>query len=807
MSGQSVAPPPPYLVDPTRQFRPKEGCFMAVSSDFTSMMSYVVSLILVLFSCNVIHGVTRHLSQPRVIPEIIVGLIFGNNRFSDSTTAADSAIARTLHAISEVGMVCYMFVLGLEMDPYVLFLPPTREVMVAYTGILSTFIVACIVIPFLTLSKHTNLRYVLILSISLSNTASPLLTRLITELKIGKSDIGRLAVSAGMHSDMISTLLISIGLISIPTREEGVYIGEIVFLTALVFIQVFLMVKGLPSFTNWINDNNPEGKHMNGPHLVLAIGTVVMVCCFAPLAAVSPIMNSFLTGLIIPRGGRLSKMLTNKINYFLSVLFYPIYFCWVGMQADFRQFKTKDWHTWANLLLLFIAATLGKISGTLIAGIMLGFNWPESIALGLLLNIKGHFHIYCAMIALEAGAMNTGSFIDMVIVSILTIVYVPLVVAFIVGRARKRSCLQPMTLQWLDPGSELRMLLCLHGPHNVPTAINIMEITRGGHSGLVVYATDMIELNSRTAATLVQGEDLDAVTVADETIVSMREQISNAIQAYMDASGDGISLHRMLALSTFSNMHQDICNIAQDVSASFIILPFHKSQKVDGRMDEGHANFRNVNRKVLRHAPCSVGILVDRGLGLINKVKSHSYVSLNAAVIFIGGRDDREALAYAGRVSRHPGVTLTVIRFVHDTNADNSSILAGGIHIAGSLKQVEEEMRIDDECFAQFYDMHVAAGKVGYAEKYVANSAETVSSLRGMEGQYALFIVGRGGPGGRANTILTAGMNDWEECPELGPIGDILSSSDFSIMASVLVIQQHILKHDIEGISDEFSVM
>lgn len=113
-------------------------------------------------------------------------------------------------------------------------------------------------------------------------------------------------------------------------------------------------------------------------------------------------------------------------------------------------------------------------------------------------------------------------------------------------------------------------------------------------------------------------------------------------------------------------------------------------------------------------------------------------------------------------------------------------------------------MKIDDECFAEFYERQVAEGHVAYAEKHLANSSETFATLRSLEGQYALIIVGRGE---RANSILTVGMNDWQQCPELGPIGDVLSGSDFSVRTSVLIIKQHDFKGELDGLDEDFSVM
>lgn len=83
---------------------------------------------------------------------------------------------------------------------------------------------------------------------------------------------------------------------------------------------------------------------------------------------------------------------------------------------------------------------------------------------------------------------------------------------------------------------------------------------------------------------------------------------------------------------------------------------------------------------------------------------------------------------------------------------------------------------------------YVAQGKAGFLEKYVSDGLGTVAALREIADMYSLFIVGKGG---RGNSPLTTGMSDWEECPELGLVGDLLASPEMNISGSVLVIQRH----------------
>ncbi|EPS59454.1 hypothetical protein M569_15352, partial [Genlisea aurea] len=769
---------------------------------------YMLGFFFIVFLCNFLHLLLRPLSQPRIISECIVGLFLSNLPVIRKHTSGEG-IQNTLQYIVDVAMVLHMFVVGLEVDPNIFLEIHLLEAKLAYTSVLTTFVMAALLTPFLGVSRAalpTNVPFNLCLSVVVSGTASPLLTRIVTDLKIGKSDIGRFVVSAGVHTDLATTLFVCVGFVVFDPLSNFAYRSPTAAaaMASVLIVELGLAAKLTPHIMNWVNRENPVGKPMKGSHLILAVAYVVMICSLSPLfTGYNKVLSAFLAGVFMPREGRIAKLMINKVNYFFGAIFYPLFFFWVGNEAQLAYFEADKLETWGALFLIFLIATTGKVLGSFVSGVMMGFHWQDSVAIGLLLNIKGHFHVYLAIMTANMELTRISTSIAMVFATFCTIIYTPVVVINIIERARKRTPFQRMSVQWHSASNELRILLFLRSAHNVPSAVNFMAISRGTvEPGILVYATDMVELTDKIAATLTYAQGVvDSVNVTDPAVVEMREEISNGINKYVNEDGgEGITVRRMLAVSTINNMHQDVCILAEDLTVSLIVLPFHKQQEAGGRLGIGHPGFRQINRKILRHAPCSVGILVDRGLGTVTI--SNTGPSLHAAVIFIGGKDDREALAYAGRVARHPGVKLTVIRFLLEAIGDSVSSI---ITIAKSnSSEHQEEMKVDDECFAEFYDKHVAEGNVAYMEKYLSNSGQTFSTLRSLEGQYGLFIVGRGG---RVNSVLTVGMNDWEECPELGPIGDILSASDFSVTASVLVIQQHSLKGELDGLQDEFSIM
>ncbi|XP_077214824.1 cation/H(+) antiporter 15-like isoform X2 [Tasmannia lanceolata] len=117
------------------------------------------------------------------------------------------------------------------------------------------------------------------------------------------------------------------------------------------------------------------------------------------------------------------------------------------------------------------------------------------------------------------------------------------------------------------------------------------------------------------------------------------------------------------------------------------------------------------------------------------------------------------------------------------------------------ITDYEKEKQLDDDFISEFRVKNVNDESVVYMEKVVNDGEETVAAIRCMDSINDLYIVGRG-----QGTVspLTTGMTDWSECPELGAIGDLLASSDFSATVSVLVIQQYVgaVPNDVLGTPD-----
>lgn len=249
-------------------------------------------------------------------------------------------------------------------------------------------------------------------------------------------------------------------------------------------------------------------------------------------------------------------------------------------------------------------------------------------------------------------------------------------------------------------------------------------------------------------------------------------------------------------MSPYDTMHEDICSLAEDKRAALILLPFHKHLTVDGQMEDENVDYRALNVSVLANAPCSVGLFIDRGLaGALrssNGGPNDHVVVCRFAMLFIGGPDDREALAYACRMAGHPRISLTVVRFLPSKEVVE---MESAINVSTEVEEMlsakhnnERQTSIDEHYINEFRLNTVDNESVVYIEKMVNNGEETVSAISAMDNSFDLYIVGKGTG---IMSPLTLGLSEWSDSPELGAIGDVLVSSSFALNSSVLVVQKY----------------
>nr|DAD41759.1 TPA_asm: hypothetical protein HUJ06_016082 [Nelumbo nucifera] len=796
----------------------------------------IVELSCILVLSHFFNFILKPLGQPAAISQILAGLVLGPSglsriKFIREYVFQDQA-GQLYVTVATFSRILFMFLIGLEMDlPY---LVRTLRVatLVAYGGAATCCFSGAIVSPFLYNQTHAHgsgFKFAIILMMLLANTASPVVVRVVAELKLATSEVGRLAISASIINDI--TCLLGIAFISAftnyskplahpkghtstssnndePVETDGEGFGERFFAGIVCLIILGGTTALNRILSRWLSRRNHHRKYITNLEVAFLLMLTFAVSILIELFGYNSMIASFLLGLFFPRDGKTTRTLLQKLTYPVHHFILPFYFGYTGFQADLSHIV--DLRSVLLIITIVCLSVGGKVSGTLFTCRYLKIPPNEGLVLAFLLNVKGHVDLLIISLASQNHRWPPGIFNVFLITVVFNTIIVGPIVSYIVRRERKAMAFRHIGLEWQSPESELRELACVHGPRHVPTILGLIELQNSSpKSPVSLYLMHLVEITGKERSNLLyhQKEDDD---FSDDEYFGGNDgiEINNIVDAFMAQSH--VQVHQITTASKLSSMHEDVCNGAEDVGSAIILLPFHKYLRIDGKMESAKEEIRTINQKVLRHAPCSVAILVDRGLGgstTTTQLDHNSYGTRQQqqqqqqqqqliATLFFGGADDREALAYSSRFAMHPDVSLTVVRFL-PPSGNNEYNQSQGIEMAVSKDEDEVLMKIEtspsendtDQAFlSSFHDRYVGTGAVGYVEKYVENGAETVKALGDMKDMFSLFIVGKGGTG---HSPLTTGMSDWEECPELGAVGDLLASPDFGISGSVIVIQQH----------------
>lgn len=326
---------------------------------------------------------------------------------------------------------------------------------------------------------------------------------------------------------------------------------------------------------------------------------------------------------------------------------------------------------------------------------------------------------------------------------------------------------QKRDIQHSSVNSELRVLTCAHRVDDVLAARKLLEVTfPTRESPLTVYALHLVELAGRAHPQLIDHQ-LGQKTTSGTRTHKMIEILSSFEQQFFGSA----SMQQFTAMSLIKFMHHDICSLAFNKLASLIILPFHRKWNHQGKMIFDSSSLRAINLEVLDLAPCSVAILVDR-----HKVRRNTSASYHVGVAFFGGTDDREALSYARRMAQSPNVYVTVVRFVP-------------WDIYGGDSQWDAVL--DAEILKDIRMKGNTQNNIVYREERVKDGAETALLIHSMEEAFDLIMVGRRH---KFDMPQLLGLSEWNDIPELGPIGDMLAAPDLSTPVSVLVVQHQNIK-------------
>jgi Kef-type K+ transport system membrane component KefB len=405
-----------------------------------SVTSLLLQLVVILTTARVCGWVLRHVGQPSVVGEMAAGLMLG--------PAVMGALFPSLHAqlfakdllqglssLSTVGLVLFMFVVGLELRASRNMRSQLKAA--GAVGVLSVIVpmalglaVSPALYPMLAPAGVAFWPFALFMAAALSITAFPVMARILKDRGMTRTSFGQLSLSAAAVVDVFAWILLAF-VVALVGAGEG-YAG-LIKITVGVAVMLALLFFGLkPAFAWLLRVKAPDGEPSTTVMASLMIG-LLLTALLTEWLHLHAVFGAFLFGACLPRDDRLLRSLSERIEPISIVVLMPLFFALAGLGTTANAFSGASL---GAMLLIVAVATVGKIAGGAAGARIAGYGWRDSLATGSLMNARGLMELIVMKIGLDVGLIGPELFTMLLVMALATTAMTGPLINLVMGRAR-----------------------------------------------------------------------------------------------------------------------------------------------------------------------------------------------------------------------------------------------------------------------------------------------------------------------------------------------------------------------------------
>ncbi|KAJ1822656.1 hypothetical protein LPJ56_000643 [Coemansia sp. RSA 2599] len=453
------------------------------------LVLFIIQFLIIVCLCRFLHLILKRLHQPTVISEILGGIILGPTVLSRWTAFRTHVFPEpslvNLNLVANFGLVLFLFMVGLELDPRVLKRNVKHCVMISIAGMALPFalgIASSYALYHVLMDEKGEFHiFLLFLGVAMAITAFPVLGRILTELNLLKTVVGSTTISSAAIDDVASWCLLAL-VIALTNNTSGLTALWALLVGLGWTLFIFFAVK--PAYLWYLRRNGClKGRDPSQTVLFVTFVMVFISAFFTDIIGIHAIFGGFIVGVIVPHDGGFAIKVTEKIEDVVQIFFLPIYFTLSGLKTNLSSLN--DGKTWGLLVLVCVVAFLGKTVGCTLAARLSKFTWRESLTIGILMDCKGLVELIVLNIGLQAGVIDTRVFSMMVVMALVTTFITAPAVKFLYPPKYQRRLEEPdadhddvqsaITRQHgPEAGPQMRMLVVLSRLPQVPAIMTLL---------------------------------------------------------------------------------------------------------------------------------------------------------------------------------------------------------------------------------------------------------------------------------------------------------------------------------------------
>ena len=386
------------------------------------LVKVLLALAVIIVTARLLGVLFRRLGQPPVIGEVIGGILLGPSFLGYLSPAVAAFVlpaeaAPFLNVIAQLGVILFMFLIGLELDLNVMRTQAKTTLAISNAGIIVPFALGW-GLGWAIYAQQAPpgvafVPFALFIGVSMSITAFPVLARILRDRGLHRTPMGVVALTCAAVDDATAWCLLAF-VVGVTQASISGAVATVVMTAVYVALMLTLGKKIVRLAVPRLDASLSVG------HQVLTV--VVVAALLSALATeyigVHAIFGAFAFGAIIPHDSRLARYVRDKIEDVVVVLFLPAFFAFTGMRTEIGLLQT--FADWSLCVVIIGVAVAGKFGGVTLAARSVGLSWRDSSALGVLMNTRGLVELIVLNIGLDLGVLMPRLFTMLVVMALAT---------------------------------------------------------------------------------------------------------------------------------------------------------------------------------------------------------------------------------------------------------------------------------------------------------------------------------------------------------------------------------------------------
>ncbi len=386
------------------------------------LLAQIVTIIVI---ARLLGWVCKKIGQPTVIGEITAGIILGPSligmyfpEFSEALFPAKSL--PNLQFLSQIGLILFMFIIGMELDLKVLRNKAHEAVVISHASMIFPFALG-MVLAYYTYHSFAPegiqfLSFALFMGIAMSVTAFPVLARIVQERGIHKTRLGTVVITCAAADDLTAWCVLAA---VIAIVKAGSFVSAF-YIIALAFIYVMGMIFVIKPFLKRVGDLHGTRENLSKPIVAIFLLILLLSSYATEVIGIHALFGAFMAGTMMPENTRFRSIFIEKVEDVALVLLLPLFFVFTGLRTQIGLLN--DPYLWKITGLIILVAVTGKFIGSALAAKFVGQSWKNSLTIGALMNTRGLMELVVLNIGYDLGVLTPEVFTMMVIMALVTTV-------------------------------------------------------------------------------------------------------------------------------------------------------------------------------------------------------------------------------------------------------------------------------------------------------------------------------------------------------------------------------------------------